>query len=96
MDACRQQLHELKACYRLKQAGKKEFKAGKFQQACDKYTSTLRAMSSLGLRKAEARLHFNKAMCFNQLGLTDAAIVQCDVAIQYDSKYTKASARVAT
>ena len=96
VDACRQQLHELKACYRLKQAGKKEFKAGKFQQACDKYTSTLRAMSSLGLRKVEARLHFNKAMCFNQLGLTDAAIVQCDVAIQYDSKYTKASARVAT
>ena len=89
---CANQVGALEEAVGLKQNGKENFDTGKFKLASEFYTQALASLKekAAGNGKIAARLHFNKAMCMSQINKGAEAILQCNAAIQFDSKYIKA------
>lgn len=73
---------------RMKEEGNKEYKAGRWQSAIDKYTSALAVDPSN--RSINAKLLQNRALCSLRLKLFDAALADCDAAVALDPQYAKA------
>ena len=73
---------------RMKEEGNSHFKAGRYQQALDIYTSALE-VDPLN-KGTNSKILNNRAMCYSKLKQWDLAIQDCDKAIQLDPSYTKA------
>lgn len=73
---------------RMKDEGNGHFKAGRYQQAIDIYTTALDVDPSN--KGTNSKILNNRAMCFSKLKQYPAAIQDCDRAIQLDASYTKA------
>lgn len=73
---------------RLKDEGNAHFKAGRYQDAVDVYTSGLEVDSAN--RSINSKLLNNRAMCYTKLNNFTAAIADADKAVQLDPSYTKA------
>jgi DnaJ family protein C protein 7 len=73
---------------RMKEEGNTHFKAGRYQQALDIYTSALE-VDPLN-KGTNSKILNNRAMCYSKLKQWDLAIQDCDKAIQLDPSYTKA------
>lgn len=73
---------------RMKEEGNKEYKAGQWQAAIDKYTEALKIDPTN--RGINSKLLQNRALCEVKLKQYDAAIADCDAAIALDANYSKA------
>lgn len=73
---------------RLKEAGNSAFKAGKYQEAIDTYTTALEVDPSN--KNTNSKILQNRALCNTKLQKWSAAIADCDKAIQLDPGYVKA------
>ena len=73
---------------RRKEEGNSYFKAGRFQEAVDVYTTAL-DVDPLN-KGTNSKLLNNRAMCYLRLKKWPAAIEDCDKAVRLDPGYTKA------
>ncbi|KAH7038189.1 uncharacterized protein B0I36DRAFT_236311 [Microdochium trichocladiopsis] len=73
---------------RMKEDGNTDYKAGRFQDAIDKYTSALEVDPTN--RGTNSKLLQNRALCNLKLKQYDLAIADCDRAISLDPQYLKA------
>lgn len=73
---------------RMKDEGNKEYKAGRYQQAVDKYTDALEIDPTN--RGINSKLLQNRALCRVNLKDYKGAIADCERALQLDPSYTKA------
>lgn len=73
---------------KMKEEGNAHFKAGRYQQAVDIYTSALE-VDPLN-KGTNSKILNNRAMCYTKLNDFSAAIQDADKAIQLDPAYTKA------
>ncbi|KAH7170243.1 hypothetical protein EDB81DRAFT_156885 [Dactylonectria macrodidyma] len=72
---------------RMKEEGNVEFKAGRLQQAIEKYTAALEI--DVSNKSMNAKLLQNRAQCRIKLKEYDEAIEDCNRAIRLDSSYLK-------
>ncbi|CAK7268371.1 hypothetical protein SEPCBS119000_003027 [Sporothrix epigloea] len=73
---------------RMKEEGNREYKAGRWQEAIDKYTDALSIDPSN--RGINSKLLQNRALCRLKLKQYNEAIADCDNAISLDPSYSKA------
>ncbi|KAM5369266.1 hypothetical protein ACJZ2D_009087 [Fusarium nematophilum] len=73
---------------RMKEEGNAEYKAGRLQQAIEKYTNALEIDPSN--KSMNSKLLQNRAQCKIKLKLFDDAIADCERAIGLEPSYTKA------
>lgn len=73
---------------RMKEEGNTEYKAGRWQNAFDKYSSALSV--DPGNRGTNAKLLQNRALCRIKLRQYDEAVADCDRAVSLDPQYLKA------
>lgn len=73
---------------RMKEEGNGHFKAGRYQQAVDVYTSALE-VDPLN-KGTNSKILNNRAMCYSKLKKWTEATEDCDRAISMDPSYTKA------
>ncbi|KAM0278312.1 hypothetical protein ACHAQH_005231 [Verticillium albo-atrum] len=73
---------------RMKGEGNAEYKAGQWQSAIDKYTAALEIDPTN--KGTNSKILQNRALCRSKLKEYDAAIADCERAIQLDPTYTKA------
>ncbi|KAF5976670.1 tetratricopeptide repeat 2 [Fusarium coicis] len=73
---------------RMKEEGNTDFKAGRLQQAIEKYTNALEIDPSN--KSMNSKLLQNRAQCKIKLKQYDDAIADCERAINLDPGYTKA------
>lgn len=73
---------------RMKEEGNGHFKAARYQRAVDVYTSALE-VDPLN-KGTNSKILNNRAMCYSKQKQWQAAIQDCDKAIQLDPSYTKA------
>lgn len=90
----RRYLRTVQKLERIKSEGNIEYKAGRYQEAIEKYTEALEI--DVLNRGTNSKLHQNRAQCYLRLKNYDAAISDCERAIELDSTYTKAKKTKAT
>ncbi|KAI1143791.1 hypothetical protein F5Y05DRAFT_362585 [Hypoxylon sp. FL0543] len=73
---------------RMKEEGNTDYKAGRFQNAFDKYSAALEV--DPGNRGTNSKLYQNRALCRLKLKQFNEAIADCEKAISLDPTYTKA------
>ena len=73
---------------RMKEEGNTHFKAGRYQQAVDVYSTAL-DVDPLN-KGTNSKILNNRAMCYSKLKQWQLAIQDCDNAIKLDPSYTKA------
>jgi len=87
-------MKRVKKIQRLKVEGDDNFKAGKYQEACDSYGSCLNETEEAGgMKSYRAKLFCNRAAALSSLNKYEDAIADCDKAIELDDKYVKAYSR---
>ncbi|KAF2274940.1 TPR-like protein [Westerdykella ornata] len=73
---------------RTKEAGNAAFKAGRYQEAIDTYTTALEIDPSN--KNTNSKILQNRALCHTRLQNWTQAIADCDKALELDPGYTKA------
>lgn len=73
---------------RTKEEGNGHFKAGRFQEALDVYSTALEIDPTN--KGTNSKILNNRAMCYTKLKQWDNVIKDCDQAIKLDPSYTKA------
>ncbi|KAK1750694.1 hypothetical protein QBC47DRAFT_309134 [Echria macrotheca] len=73
---------------RLKEEGNNEYKAGRYQNAVEKYSAALQVDPTN--RLTNAKIYANRALCRIRLKQYDEAVADCDKAYSLDSTYLKA------
>ncbi|KAK5685123.1 hypothetical protein LTS10_003199 [Elasticomyces elasticus] len=73
---------------RMKEEGNNHFKYGRYQQALDVYTNALEVDPTN--KGTNSKILNNRAMCYSKLKQWQAAIGDCERAIQLDPSYIKA------
>jgi DnaJ family protein C protein 7 len=73
---------------RLKEAGNNAFKAGRYQEAIDTYTTALEVDPAN--KNTNSKILQNRALCNTRLQKWTPAIADCDKALELDPGYTKA------
>ncbi|KAK4232164.1 hypothetical protein QBC38DRAFT_506240 [Podospora fimiseda] len=79
---------------KTKEEGNNEYKAGRWQEAFDKYTAALEIDPSN--KGTNSKLYQNRALCRIKLKQYDEAVTDCEKAVSLDPSYIKARKTKAT